>query len=272
MFLGGCGEIARAQPGRARRSGGRPASGVGAEAAATAVTSARAIELRDSAPPPLPPIPPPRPGPSTLVWSGQASARQLALTLDDGYCGPCISGYVDFAKRTGIHLTLNPNGAYSHLWSEDVVSTVRDLLARGQLQIGNHTWSHFDVIKLSDRAVRNELDRNEEWIQTVFGVTSRPYWRPPYGSQNQRVRDLAASLGYTKTLMWNGTLGDSTVETPAEILALAEKWVQPGTVMLGHLNHTAVLSVFDEIASLIASRDLTAATLDEMFGTSRATG
>ena len=42
--------------------------------------------------------------------------------------------------------------------------------------------------------------------------------------------------------------------------------------MLGHLNHPTVLSLFGQIQSLIAERNLDPVTLDEMFGTSRATG
>ena len=30
-----------------------------------------------------------------------------------------------------------------------------------------------------------------------------PHWRPPYGAVNQRVRDVAASLGFTKMWLWD---------------------------------------------------------------------
>jgi len=41
---------------------------------------------------------------------------------------------------------------------------------------------------------------------------------------------------------------------------------------LGHANHPTVLGCFDQLVTLIHSRTLTPVTLDEMFGTSRATG
>jgi len=41
---------------------------------------------------------------------------------------------------------------------------------------------------------------------------------------------------------------------------------------LGHANHPTVLGCFDQLVALIHSRTLTPVTLDEMFGTSRATG
>ena len=43
-------------------------------------------------------------------------------------------------------------------------------------------------------------------------------------------------------------------------------------INLGHANHPAVLSCFDQLMDLIHSRDLNPVTLDEMFATNRATG
>ena len=72
--------------------------------------------------------------------------------------------------------------------------------------------------------------------------------------------------------MWNGSFSDSEVVSPQFLLAQAAQYLQPGVINLGHANHPAVLSCFDQLVALIHSRNLTPATLDEMFGTSRATG
>jgi hypothetical protein len=55
-------------------------------------------------------------------------------------------------------------------------------------------------------------------------------------------------------------------------MSLAEQYLQPGTIMLGHLNHPTILTLFGEIQSIISKRNLQPVTLDEMFGTSRAVG
>lgn len=217
-------------------------------------------------------IPPPHPGSAQVVSSGPAGTQQVAWTVDDGYCQPCIAGYVAFAQSSGIHLTLNPNGVYGDLWTSSVVAQVREMVANEQLQIGNHTWDHKDLTKLSDAAIQSELDRNEAWIEETFGVTARPYFRPPYGRYDSQVLDVAGALGYTSILMWNGTFGDATLESPEQIIGLAEQWLKPGTIMLGHLNHPPILSLFAQIQSIIASRNLDPVTLDEMFGTSRLIG
>jgi peptidoglycan/xylan/chitin deacetylase (PgdA/CDA1 family) len=207
-----------------------------------------------------------------VISSGTTTNRQIALTVDDGYCGTCIARYIEFAQGSGIHITFNPNGVNNSLWTPSLVAAARQMVAAGQVQIGNHTWNHANLLQLSNSGIVSELSRNEDWIEQTFGITSRPYLRPPYGYYDQRVIRAAADVGYTSILLWNGTFGDAIPKTPEQIIQLAERWMQPGTVMLGHLNHPGIASVFPQLQAIMASRNLEPVTLDAMFGTSRAIG
>src|SRR5262245_33897699 len=121
------------------------------------------------------------------------------------------------------------------------------MAARGQVSICNHTWDHHDMTKLSEAQVQHELLANEQWIQQRFGVTSRPFCRPPYGAHDPRVDEMIGELGFTKVIMWNGTFGDSIVHPPEFILAQLDEYLKPGTIMLSHANHPATASVIDQI-------------------------
>jgi len=227
-----------------------------------------------TAPTTLPPIPPPAPGPSRVIWQGPpaaVAARQVAITIDDGYCAECVQAYAAVARATGIHLTFNPNGCYGEIWTP-VAKTLKPLIEAGQVQIGNHTFNHLRLTDLPDTQVTAQLEQNEEWIQQTYGITARPWWRPPYGAHDERTDELAASLGFTNVLMWNGSYGDSTLLKPWVLLHLAREYLHPGVVMLGHANHSTVTRLFPQIAEIISSRRLHPVTLDEMFGTSRNTG
>ncbi len=72
--------------------------------------------------------------------------------------------------------------------------------------------------------------------------------------------------------MWNGTLGDATAISTQELLGLAQRYLTAGRIVLGHMNHPTVLGLFPQLQAMIAERGLQPVTLDEMFGTSRATG
>jgi peptidoglycan/xylan/chitin deacetylase (PgdA/CDA1 family) len=222
----------------------------------------------------LPPIPPPVPGPSQVISQGPpaaVAARQVAITIDDGYCAECAHAYAALAHATGIHITFNPNGCYGDIWTP-LAKTLKPLIEAGQVQIANHTFNHLWLTNLADSQITAQLEQNEEWIEQTYGITGRPWWRPPYGAFDERTNELAASIGYTNVLMWNGSYGDSTLLRPRVLLKLAREYLRPGVVMLGHANHPTVTHLFPEIAKVIASRRLRPVTLDEMFGTSRSTG
>lgn len=220
---------------------------------------------------PLPPVPGPHPGPPVVIGAGKSNGRQVALTIDDGTSDDVVAAYVDFAEQTGIPLTFAPNGVNRKIW-EPRARRLAPLVAAGQVQIANHTWSHPDLRRISDSAITREIEQNEQWIQDTFGITGRPWFRPPFGSRNTHTDAVAAGLGYTRILLWNGTLGDATVESPDELMGLARRYLQPGTIMLGHANHPTVTQLFDRLQLLLAERDLEPVTLDAMFGTSRAVG
>jgi peptidoglycan-N-acetylglucosamine deacetylase len=221
--------------------------------------------------PVLPPVPAAHPGASEVIFHGPTTDRRIALTVDDGTSADVVAGYVEFAHRTGIHLTFSPNGIYDREWAPHA-PMLRPLIAAGQVQVINHTFSHHDLRPMTARGVHDELERNEEWVVKTFGITTRPYYRPPFGRHSPAVDEVAGGLGYTRTVMWNGSFSDSEVVTTQFLLAEAAKYLQPGVINLGHANHPAVLSCFDQLVELIRSRNLTPVTLDEMLGTSRSTG
>jgi peptidoglycan/xylan/chitin deacetylase (PgdA/CDA1 family) len=221
--------------------------------------------------PALPPIPGRHPGKFRLVSRAPAPTSQIALTIDDGYCDECVTGYVTFAETTGIPITFSPNGAYRDSWDRQA-DRLRPLIERGQVQIANHTWSHPDLTKTGDAKIRDEIERNEDWIERRFGITARPWFRPPYGKHTTNTDGIAASVGFTNILLWNASFGDSTELTPEQLLGNAERYLQGGNILLGHANHRTVLGLFDRIQQLMYDRGLQPATLDTMFNTSRANG
>ena len=54
----------------------------------------------------------------------------------------------------------------------------------GQIQLGNHTFSHPDLVGLPKDQVAKELPRDHQCLMGTYGVDGRRYYRPPYGSHN----------------------------------------------------------------------------------------
>ncbi|MDQ2661111.1 MAG: polysaccharide deacetylase family protein, partial [Actinomycetota bacterium] len=194
-------------------------------------------------PPPPPPAPVIErvPAPYGTIDSLPGEGSLLAWTIDDGSSAEVISAYAAFAAASGIRLTMFVTGTYT-AWDENV-ETLAPLLASGQVQLGNHTWSHADLTSLDDAGVADELQRNHDFIADAFGVDARPFFRPPYGYHDDRVDAIAADLGYYVPTLWYGSLSDSG-EIPAPLIVdFAREWFLPQHIVIGHLNFMPVTTV-----------------------------
>ena len=136
----------------------------------------------------------------------------------------------------------------------------------GQLQIANHTYSHAALTSLTDEQIVQELTRNDEEIRRLFGVSSKPYFRPPYGYYDARVLAAAASCGFTRPVLWYGSLADSSNISSAEVYAYAEKYALAQHIVIGHLNYQGVVSELDRIRALLDRRGLKTVTIRDYYG------
>ena len=191
--------------------------------------------------------------------------NSLALTIDDGTSSEVVGAFAALAVDTGIRLTFFPNGCYRS-W-EDNAAVLRPLVESGQVALGNHTWSHPDLTGLGDREVAEEISRNRDFLRTVFGVHDSPFFRPPFGARDERTDRIAADVGHPTIAMWNGTLGDSRVLGPDELLAYAGQWFAAQAIVVGHANHPTVTTVYGELLDLIAERELRTVTLADVWAT-----
>lgn len=209
------------------------------------------------------------PVPAARAWTGPQTGlpgegKYIAWTVDDGADPEVVRAYAEFAHRTGTRLTFFINGQYPAFKQH------RDLLLplvkSGQLQIANHTYSHAALTSLTDEQIVRELTRNDEEIMRLFGVSSKPYFRPPYGYYDERVLAAAASCGFTRPVLWYGSLADSSNISSAEVYAYAEKYALAQHIVIGHLNYRGVVSELDRIRALLDRRGLTTVTIRDYYG------
>lgn len=187
----------------------------------------------------------------------------MSLTLDDGVDSAVVRAYCQLAKDTGIRLTMFVTGVYAS-WSENR-EMLLPLVESGQIQLGNHTWIHPNLTKLTGSGIADELRHTDRFIKDTFGVDAAPFYRPPYGAFDDRVQSVATDLGYTETTLWNGNLGDDQILAPRDIVANAEKYYVPQSIVIGHLNHPPVTGTYHELLDVIHDRKLRTVTLADVF-------
>ncbi|ALU73163.1 MULTISPECIES: polysaccharide deacetylase family protein [Rhodococcus] len=211
-------------------------------------------------PPPSARVPLPAGGSLTALPGG---GDLFALTVDDGASSEVVRLYTQFAKDTGIRLTYFVNGQYNS-WTENA-GLLRPLVESGQIQLGNHTYSHPDLTSVSKQQIADELTKNGTFLRNTYGVDAAPYFRPPYGRHNATVDSVAASVGYTVPTLWYGSLSDSSLITEEYILQMANQYFNPGAIVIGHLNYLPVTHVYPQLVDIIRSRNLRTVTLNDVY-------
>lgn len=209
------------------------------------------------------------PVPEARAWAGPQTGlpgegKYIAWTVDDGADPEVVRAYAEFSRRTGTRLTFFINGQYPAFKQHREL--LLPLVKSGQLQIANHTYSHPALTSLTDEQIVQELTRNDEEIMRLFGVSSKPYFRPPYGYYDARVLATAASCGFTRPVLWYGSLADSSNISSAEVFSNAEKYALAQHIVIGHLNYRGVVSELDRIRALLDRRGLTTVTIRDYYG------
>jgi peptidoglycan/xylan/chitin deacetylase (PgdA/CDA1 family) len=209
-----------------------------------------------------------RPVPHGTLTLLPGTGNEIALTIDDGSDRDVVGAYAQLATVTGLRLTFFCNGLNLG-WTEHA-PLLRPLVESGQVFMANHTWSHADLTTLSAADVTEEIRRNEAFLQRTYGVTGRPFLRPPFGRSTSALARQLDDLGYPALTMWFGSLGDAVMHVPGEIVSEAEKWFQPQRIVIGHANYPPVTRVFGRLVELLQERNLVPVHLGDVYRTEAA--
>jgi len=169
-------------------------------------------------------------GPS-LIYSGPSNQHQLALTFDDGpWNAPPMIDWVNLFAREHVPVTFFEIG--DQISEFDPTGSVeRQALADGDI-IGDHTWTHPDMTKLSSGGQASQLSLTAAAIRRATGF-STCIWRPPYGSINSQVVSLARSLGLI-TIQWDVDTVDWSQPGTSTIFPRAVGGAHNGAIILQH--------------------------------------
>jgi peptidoglycan/xylan/chitin deacetylase (PgdA/CDA1 family) len=204
------------------------------------------------------------PAPVGVLTRLPGDGNQLALTVDDGANVGVVASLVQFCRDSGTRLTFFVNGANSS-WSVNAPA-LRPLVDSGQIQLGNHTWSHPYLTRIGLDAVADQIRRNADFLTNTYGVDGTPYFRPPFGVHTADTDKVAADLGDTTITLWSGTIGDSRPENETSLIANANGSFAPQQIVLAHANLPTITHCYPQLIDIIASRNLQTVTFNDVFG------
>jgi len=154
-------------------------------------------------------------------------SRKIALTFDDGPNDPYTPRLLDILARHNVKATFFMLGRYVQARPD-----LARMVAEAGHVIGNHTFTHPNLIFLSANRARTEIEDCQRALTDAVGEHSSLF-RPPFGGRRPASLRVARALGLVP-IMWNVTGYDWKAPSPEYIEQKIAKRVRGGSVVLLH--------------------------------------
>ena len=164
-----------------------------------------------------------------IIKQGPKEEKIIALTFDDGPHPIFTPKILDLLDEYQIKATFFVLGKYVELYPE----IIKRQIDEGH-EIGNHTFSHINVNKSSNKIVIEEFERTQIAISSITQVEPK-ILRPPYGILNEKIIDFA-NKNDCAIILWSQTRDPKDWSNPeAKIIAdTILSQVKNGDVILLH--------------------------------------
>ena len=187
------------------------------------------------------------------VRHGDRALPRIAVTVDDCYDSKHILSVIELCEEYQVPVTFFPIG--KALKFKDAALWQRALDAG--CQIGNHSWGHTNLTRLSTRDIRYQMLRTQQKIDEMLGYHyPLQVMRPLMGVTNQKVEEAVGSVGYLAVIRWDVS------ETDAK---KALKDVRNGSILLYHANPRDIRCLKTLIPQLI-QKGFECVTVSDLLG------
>jgi peptidoglycan/xylan/chitin deacetylase (PgdA/CDA1 family) len=193
--------------------------------------------------------------------------KQLVLTYDDGPNDPHTLRLLEVLAKHSVKATFFLIGRYI----KQRPDIARELVKAGHI-VGNHTFSHPNLIFTSARQTRMQLQECEQTLTDAVGEHSRLF-RPPFGGRRPSSLRIARSLGL-EPVMWSVTGWDWKGKPAEYVERRVSQQIHGGDVILLHdggheafgTDRSQTVIATDRLIDRYKSQGYEFATIPEMMG------
>lgn len=179
----------------------------------------------------------------------------IALTFDDGPY-PKVTGHIlDVLEKNGVCATFFVLGSRIE-GHEDMLTRMDEL----GCEIGNHSFSHADLTRLSKADCQRELSDTDAEIRRVTGHEASIV-RPPYGYYNKTVMSAAER----PLILWTVDTNDWRGKAPGEIADYVIQQAKEGSVILMHDQQTQTADAMEMIIPTLIDEGFRFVTVSELI-------
>ena len=134
--------------------------------------------------------------------------------------------------------------------------------------VGNHTYHHYDMSKLSDwESFSKEIKSVEEKYKEITGEDMTKYYRPPQGKYSLQNLQMAKELGY-QTFFWSLAYVDwdqDAQPSREEALEKILSRIHPGAIVLLHNTSSTNAEILDELLTKLKELGYDFGSLEQLL-------
>lgn len=183
--------------------------------------------------------------------------KVVALTFDDGPNPATTNQALDTLSKYGIKATFFVLGK-NVSGNEEILKRMK---ADGHV-IGNHSWSHPVLSKLSLDEAKKQITDTEDALTKVLGSSSK-LMRPPYGAITDDIRN-SLDLSF---IMWDVDSLDWKSKNEAAILTEIQREVKNGSIILMHDIHAETVNALPKVIDYLKGQGYDFVTIPDLLDT-----
>ena len=182
-------------------------------------------------------------------------APKIALTFDDGPSAAWTPALLDGLKERGVKATFFLIGENADKNPE----IVKRMAEEGHL-IGNHTYHHVELTKVSENEARLELADTSAVIVRITGKEPE-YMRPPFGAWQRKLEQEIQML----PVLWTIDPLDWTTENQDEIVNKVVTEAEENDIILLHDCYKSSIEAGLRIVEILQEEGFVFVTVDELL-------
>jgi peptidoglycan-N-acetylglucosamine deacetylase len=201
---------------------------------------------------------------SSLGWGqvsrGNTALNRVALTFDAGSGSASSPAILDSLKAAGLRCTFFVTGQFA----ESNPAVMKRIAAEGH-EIGNHSYSHPRFTTISAQEVSSQLARTEAAVKASTGLSTKPYFRFPYGLGSDALIRQINGEGYLCVLWTIDTVDWDPATSADAIHSRVMQRLSPGVIVLMHADSPQEAQVLPAIIGDLEAANYEIVTLSEVL-------
>lgn len=196
------------------------------------------------------------------VYKGSPDKKELYLTFDNGYENGYTEKILDVLKKEKVPAAFFVTGHYL----ESAPELVERMEREGHI-IGNHSWHHPDMTKISNAKIKKELEMVRASTEKITGKKQMSYMRPPRGIFSERTMAIAREAGYTH-VFWSLAFVDWNTDQQRGWQYAYDKimsQIHPGSILLLHTVSKDNADALEKVIKDLKKQGYTFKSLDHLM-------